>query len=100
MNDAINIGDFYRIASAILNKYREPITMEGETAEVAKRMLEKSRTPNVVQARVEMDNLNTRNARWTQLNANHVPYFPTLDFNYLMDLTIGIYQLKLAPAYI
>ena len=74
--------------------------MEGATAEVAERMLEKSRTPNVIQARVEMDNLHTRNAWWGQLNANHVPYFPKLDFKYLMDMLMGIYQLNLAPAYI
>ena len=48
MNHAINIGDFYRIAGAILNKYQEPIFMEGATAEVAERILKKSRTPNVI----------------------------------------------------
>ena len=64
------------------------------------RMLEKSRTPNVIQARVEMDNLHTKNARWAQWNANHVPYFPKPDLNYFMDLPMVIYQLKLAPAYI
>ena len=35
MNHAINIGDFYHIAGAILNKYRELIAMKGATAEVA-----------------------------------------------------------------
>ena len=49
--------------------------MEGVTAEVAERMLKKSRAPNVIQDRVEMDNLHTREALWAQLNANHVPYF-------------------------
>ena len=100
MNHVIKIGDIYQIAGVILNKYREPIVMEGATSEVAKRMLEKSRTPNVIKTRVEIDNLHTRNTRRDQLNANHVPYFPRLDFNYLMDLTMGIYQLKLAPVYI
>ncbi|EZA55665.1 hypothetical protein X777_04307 [Ooceraea biroi] len=68
MNHAINIGDFYRIAGAILNKYREPIIMEGANAELAQIMLQKFRIPNVVQTRVEMDNLHTRNARWVHLN--------------------------------
>ena len=100
MNHVINVGVFYRIAGAILNKYREPIIIEGVTAEVAERMLEKSRTPNVIQARVEIYNVHTRNARWDKFNANHIPYFPRLDYNYLTNLTMGIYQLKLAPAYI
>ena len=51
MNCVINIGDFYRIAGAILNRYREPIIVEGATVEVAERMLEKSRTTNVIQVR-------------------------------------------------
>lgn len=100
MNHAINIGNFYRIAGAILNKYREPIIIEGANAELAQIMLQKSRIPNVVQTRVEMDNLHTRNARWIHLNANHVPFFPRLNLNYLKELTVGIYQINLAPAYI
>ena len=100
MNHAINIRDSCRITGAILNKYREPIVTEGETAAIAERMLEKFRAPNVIQARVEMDNLHVRNARLAQLNENHVPYFSRLDFNYLMDLTMGIHQLKLKPTYI
>jgi len=64
MNHAINIEDFYRIASAIINKYRESIIMEGANAELVQMMLQKSRIPNVVQTRVEIDNLHIRNARW------------------------------------
>ena len=74
--------------------------MEQKSFEVAERILEKYRTPNVIQARVEMDNLHLRKARWAQLNANNVPYFPRLDFSYLMDLSMRIYQLKLISAYI
>ena len=64
MSHTINIGNFYRIVGAILDKYLEPNVMEVATAEVAERILEKSRTPNVIQARIEMDNLQTRNACW------------------------------------
>lgn len=100
MHHAINIGDFYRIAGAILNKYREPILMEGANAELAQIMLEKSQTPNVLQARVEIDNLHTRNARWVHLIENHIPLFPRLNLDYLKELTVGIYQVNLAPAYV
>ena len=34
------------------------------------------------------------------IKRNHLPYFQRLDFNYLMDLAMVIYQLKLAPAHI
>jgi len=29
-----------------------------------------------------------------------VPFFPSLNLNYLKELTVGIYQINLAPAYI
>ncbi|KAL1501391.1 hypothetical protein ABEB36_006717 [Hypothenemus hampei] len=78
---AENLGDFYRIAAALLNKYRKPIVMSGADLELARKMLVRSRTPNVLQARLEVDHaLRTRHAGW--------------------DLTLGVYQLNLAPAYI
>lgn len=64
MNHAINIGDFYRIADAILNKYQKLLIMDRANAELAQMMLQKSRIPNVVQTRGKVDNLHTRNARW------------------------------------
>lgn len=98
---AANLGDFYRIAAALLNKYREPIIMSGDDLELAHKILVKSRTPNVLQAKLEVDNaLRTRNAGWVRLTADHAPRFPYLDLNYLKDLTLGVYQLNLAPAYI
>lgn len=97
---AVNILDFYRIAGAILNKYRDPILMEGANAELARQMLEKYRRPNVLQRRVEQENLKRRDARWVRLNEFHAPLFPILTLEYLQELTVGIYQLGLAPSYI
>lgn len=57
-----NLGEFYRIAGAILNRYHPMIHMEGATAQAAQEILERSRIPNAVQARVEVDNLTRRNA--------------------------------------
>ncbi|KAL1488612.1 hypothetical protein ABEB36_014415 [Hypothenemus hampei] len=98
---AENLGDFYRIAAALLNKYRKPIVMSGADLELARKMLVRSRTPNVLQARLEVDHaLRTRHAGWVRLTADHAPRFPYLDLDYLKDLTLGVYQLNLAPAYI
>lgn len=57
-----NLGDFYRIAGAIINRYHPPILMERANAEMAQQLLDKVREPNVVQAIVEVENLKTRNA--------------------------------------
>ncbi|XP_043480300.1 uncharacterized protein LOC122509998 [Leptopilina heterotoma] len=95
-----NLSDFLRIAGAIINKYRGPITMEGANEEMAQEMLNRSTMPNVVQARVELENLQNRRARWVLLTAAHVPLFPQLTVNYLKDLTTGTYQLHLAPSYV
>lgn len=64
-------------------------------------MLERAKTPNIVQALVEVDNLHTRNAqRWVRLNVQQILDFPILDLEYLKDLTVGIYQINLAPSYV
>lgn len=96
-----NIGDFYRIAGAIINRYRPLIHMQGADIELARECLRRSRMPNLLQQRVEREELHRRNARrWQQLTANLVNDFPELSIDYLKNLTVGVYQLKLAPSYV
>lgn len=95
------VGEFYHTAGAIINRYHPTIDMQGTDAEMARKMLEKARSVNVVQALVEVDNLHTRNAqRWVRLNAQEILDFSILDLDYLKDVTVGIYQVKLAPSYV
>lgn len=101
LQHAKNLGDFFRIAAAIINKYYPLIHMAGVNAELAREMLEKSRQPNVVQAIVESENLQARNAqRWIKLTSDHVQNFPLLTLDFLRDLTIGVYQVNLSPSYV
>ncbi|XP_024884657.1 uncharacterized protein LOC112462835 [Temnothorax curvispinosus] len=100
LQHAKNLDEFYRIAGAILNRYHPMIHMEGATAQAAQEILERSRIPNAVQARVEVDNLTRRNAQWRRLNHRDIPEFPLLDLEYLRHLTLGVYQINLAPSYI
>lgn len=54
-----------------------------------------------MQALVEVENLHTRNAqRWVRLDAVQLIDFPELTLEYLRDLTIGVYRIKLAPSYV
>ncbi|KAL1488844.1 hypothetical protein ABEB36_014639 [Hypothenemus hampei] len=95
------IGDLYRIAGAVINRYHPIILMDGANIEMAQALLERRRQPNIVQARVEVKNLYTRNAqRWVRLNAGQIQDFPILTIQELKDLIFGIYQVKLAPSYV
>lgn len=97
---AVHVGDFYRIAAAIINRYRPTIDMRDANAELANELLQKAQEPNVMQARVEVDNLRTRNARWDLLDHFDEAGFPNLTLEYLRDITVGVYQIHLAPGYI
>nr|XP_012217696.1 PREDICTED: uncharacterized protein LOC105669368 [Linepithema humile] len=79
-------------------QYHPSVQMEGANRELACQLLEKANEVNVVQALVEAEHLNTQ--RRIRLNAQHVPDFLILDLHFLRDLTVGIYQIHLAPSYI
>ncbi|GLV46425.1 hypothetical protein CBL_20765 [Carabus blaptoides fortunei] len=76
---ANHIGDFYRIAGAILNRFYPVILIQNATIELAQEM---------------------RNVQWRRLHHWDIPAFPVLDLEYLRDLTLGVYQVNLAPSYI
>lgn len=98
---SVNLGHFYRIAGAIINAYHEPIQMADATPVLAREMVEKCGEPNIMQARVEIDNLKRRRHQdWIRMNERHMPDFPLLPMEYLRHLTYGVYQLRLASSYI
>ena len=99
IQNAEHIGDYYRIAGAIINKYRPPLQMRNATVEIARGMRERVRLPNVVQARNDVENLLRRRAHWQRL-IHQVPEFPRLTIEYLQAYTYGVYQVSLAPSYI
>lgn len=100
MQHAQNLNSFYLIAGALLNKYHPLIQMQNATEEKARDILRKSQIPNNVQRRVEEGNLTRRNGQWRRLNYRDIPDFPILDLDYLRNLTIGTYQVNLAPSYV
>ena len=65
--------------------------MANADVEMARRMLERSREPNLVQQRVENEGLLRRRiAGWQPLRGNQVR-FPHLSVDYLRDYTFGTY---------
>jgi len=96
----IHLREYYLIAGALINRYREHILMEGVTADLAREMLQKARTANNLQNKVLQENLGRCIAIWNTLDHNQVLDFPPLTVNYLRDLTMSICQIELAPSYI
>ncbi|XP_043262240.1 uncharacterized protein LOC122403027 [Colletes gigas] len=100
MHHIHHLGEFYNIAGAIINKYHPLISMEGVNTKLAQELLHKSKEVNVVHARVEIERLCYRNAMWIHLNDEHLHNFPHLTLEYLRDLTIGTFQVRLARSYV
>lgn len=94
------LNDFYNIAGAIINRYHPLILRENFNARYARKLLDRSRDSNVVQALVEEDNLVARNGQWIRLGERDVPDFPVLSLPFLADLTASKFQLNLAPSYV
>lgn len=98
-----NLGDFYRIAGALINKYHALLYMEGVNRETAEWMRERANMPNVVQALFDLEPiaLNSRSCHiWLTLTSQHVQDFPRLTMDDLKRITVGVYQIGLAPGYI
>jgi len=95
-----NLNDFLRICGAIINRYHPLIGMEEADVVIAEQMLARKQEVNVVQARVEVENLAHKRARWVVLTVEHVPLFPQITLHYLRRLTFGTYQVHLSPSYI
>ena len=96
----LHLRDYYQIAGAIINRYRAPLLMPDATVDIAREMKLKVNDVNVVQMRVEVEGLKRGNANWRRLNENHALNFPRLNIEYLKRLTVGIFQLNVAPSYI
>lgn len=99
IQNALHIGDYYRIVGAIINKYHPLLEMRNATVELAREMLQRARVANVVQARLDVENILRRPTQWIQLR-HQVPEFPRLTIDDLQDLTYGVFQVNLANSYI
>lgn len=95
------IGDFLRIVCAICNCFRPALAARDPEGEVvAKQMLERAKLPNLVQQVVESENLILRRSVYKEIDAaDDIGDFPRLSLDQLRDITLGVYQLKLAPHY-
>jgi len=97
---ALHLNDFLRIAGAMINRYKQLITRTNSDEQRAMQMLQKAEEVNVVQARIDAENLLNRRGRWVALTEAHFPLFPQLDEDFLRNYNFGTYQVFLSPSYV
>ncbi|XP_061168891.1 uncharacterized protein LOC133178157 [Saccostrea echinata] len=97
------IGDYVRIVSAICNKYRSPISTGNEESDLnmAAKMRHLLSKSNLLQQEVESHGLDKKSHRWTKLDeaTADLDDFPGFTEDEVRELTLGVYQVKLAKRY-
>ncbi|XP_062618934.1 uncharacterized protein LOC134280537 [Saccostrea cucullata] len=96
-----HIGDYVRIISAICNKFRPDVStgLESDLSTAAK-MRFLSKEVNVLKEYVETNGLDKRQVRWRKIDASDTSIaFPQLSEEEIRELTMGVYQIKLAKSY-
>jgi len=79
-----NLND-YLLIGGIINKYYGFIIMENANVKLARRMLQKLHDVNVIQVRVEVENLRFKRGHWVPLGEEHVPSFPQLSSEFMQS---------------
>ena len=94
------LENMLRIACALLNKFSPPINpSKPEDVPQAALILERERMPNCLVERVTEERWSRQRVNWIRGNATDLADFPHLSEDDIKELTIGVYQLKLAPSY-
>ena len=95
------IGDCVRILCATCNAFKPPLLQNNEGDHIiAKRMLQLSKMPNMIQQKVEQNGWDTRvKSQCKKNDETELSDFPQLTESELRDKTMGVYQLKQADSY-
>ena len=96
------IGDYVRIISALCNKFRPAISTGNvdEDIRVACKMKVLRQASNILQQRVDEEGLDKRSYKWVKMETENAAHdFPQYTEEDIRELTLGVYQLKLAKSY-
>ncbi|XP_076085751.1 uncharacterized protein LOC143056545 [Mytilus galloprovincialis] len=95
------VSDYVNIACAIMNKYWPELnTGDSEQDEqLASKMLYLSKQKNLLHEKIIEEGLDKRSCKWQKIDASSAPSFPRLSEEDIRNITVGVYQLKLAPSY-
>lgn len=97
------VGEYVRIISALCNKYRPPLSSgdEENDLQTAAKMRHLSTQTNLLQTEVESNNLQKKRYVWRKIDDENIdiPDFPQYTEEEIRELTLGVYQVKLAKHY-
>lgn len=95
-----HIEDDIKLISAICNKYMKPLVSTNEESEtlLGCKMLVLAKQNNKLMERVIANGWDKMRTQWKKINEDSF-FFPSLDEEELRNLTLGVYQLKLAKSY-
>ena len=96
-----NVGDFVKIVCAFINKYRSVLIDVNKGSELAQKMLQKSKERNKLLSYLENKKLLQKRTCYAPIGAADeiLADFPIISLDELREITMGVYQLKLAPNY-
>lgn len=94
------IGDVVKIVCAICNKYRAPLSYgEVESDDILGcKMMYLAKQINQLQEHIENSNIAARRSKWQKVDESDL-MFPMMTEEELRNITLGVYQLKLARSY-
>src|SRR5271156_3259486 len=94
------LGRLLRIACAMLNAYCPVLLKEKPGGrELAEFMLTRSELFNRLEEKLKTENLIRKRVVWLPVLGSELRDFPRLCSQDLLDITIGVFQIKLAPSY-
>ncbi|KAK3101751.1 hypothetical protein FSP39_006112 [Pinctada imbricata] len=97
------IGDYVQIICALCNKFRPPLSTgtTDEDINIASKMKYLSRQNNMLKMKVEQEGMEKRSFRWKKVDcADVAANFPHLSEEEIRNITIGVYQVKMAKSYV
>ncbi|CAF4095453.1 unnamed protein product [Rotaria sordida] len=98
-----SIGDFFSIVCAIINRFTSTFISDTSKDQViAEKMLQLLQQSNELKQYIDsLKDDSDRNIKWYNLDAARaLNDFPIFSYQNLMDLTLGIYQLKQSKSYV
>ncbi|XP_062619706.1 uncharacterized protein LOC134281247 [Saccostrea cucullata] len=96
------IGDYVRIVCALCNRFTSVLSSGNaeEDQAMTLKMLHLSKRTNELQEFVESNGLSNRTYSWQKIDAaGFAQDFPKLSDSEIRQLTLGVYQVKMAKAY-
>ena len=92
---------FVRISCAFLNAFFPVIRTEKPgDRELAQFMIDRAELSNVLQLKLTSTGLIRKRVCWVPVRSGEIQDFPHLSPDELLEITVGIFQIKLAPSYL